>query len=57
MFIFPALIFDLSMKDGEIGSIGNNLGLAGNTSDKPVDDLSPYHRIGGKAMKDASYKT
>ena len=49
----PGTDFDLSMKDGEIGSIGNNLGLAGNTSDKPVDDLSPYHRMVEKAMKDA----
>lgn len=49
----PGTDFDLSMKDGEIGSIGNNLGLAGNTPDKPVDDLSPYHRMVEKAMKDA----
>lgn len=52
----PGTDFDFSIKggkDGEIGSIGNNLGLAGNTSDKPVDDLSPYHRMVEKAMKDA----
>ena len=46
----PGTDFDLSMKDGELGSIGNNLGLAGNTSDKSVDDLSPYHRMVEEAM-------
>lgn len=49
----PGTDFDLSIKDGEIGSIGNNLGLAANTTDKPIDDLSPYHRMVEKAMKDA----
>ena len=46
----PGTDFDFSMKDGELGSIGNNLGLAGNTSDKSVDDLSPYHRMVEAAM-------
>ena len=46
----PGTDFDLSMKDGELGSIGNNLGLAGNTSDKSVDNLSPYHRMVEEAM-------
>ena len=46
----PGTDFDLSMKDGEIGSIGNNLGLAGNKSNKSIDDLSPYHRMVEEAM-------
>lgn len=49
----PGTDFDIPVKDGEIGSIGNNLGLAGNISDKPVNDLSPYHRMVEEAMRKA----
>ncbi|WP_083321744.1 DUF6531 domain-containing protein [Rothia sp. HMSC061D12] len=44
---------DFENKQGELGSAGNNLGLAGNSSNKSIDDLSPYHRMVEKAMSDA----
>lgn len=49
----PGTDFDNMSKQGELGSIGNNLGLAGNSSNKSIDDLSPYHRMVEKAMSDA----
>ena len=44
---------DFGDKQGELGSIGNNLGLGANTSDKPIDELSPYHRMVENAMHQA----
>ncbi len=49
----PGTDFDNMSKEGELGSIGNNLGLAGNKSNKSIDDLSPYHRMVEEAMRKA----
>lgn len=49
----PGTDFDNMSKQGELGSIGNNLGLAGNKSNKSIDDLSPYHRMVEEAMRKA----
>ena len=49
----PGTDFDNMSKKGELGSIGNNLGLAGNSSDKSIDNLSPYHRMVEEAMRKA----
>ena len=49
----PGTDFDNMSKQGELGSIGNNLGLAGNRSNKSIDDLSPYHRMVEEAMRKA----
>lgn len=49
----PGTDFDNMSKKGELGSIGNNLGLAGNSSNKSIDDLSPYHRMVEEAMRKA----
>lgn len=49
----PGTDFGDMSKQGELGSIGNNLGLGANTSDKPIDELSPYHRMVENAMHQA----
>ena len=49
----PGTDFDNMSKKGELGSIGNNLGLAGNSSNKSIDNLSPYHRMVEEAMRKA----
>lgn len=50
----PGTDFNLAGNAGEIGSIGNNLGLSANSTDKPIHDLSPYHRMVEKAMEQAN---
>jgi len=49
----PGTDFSDFGKNGEIGSVGNNLGLSANSTDKPIHDLSPYHRMVEEAMKQA----
>lgn len=49
----PGTDFSDFGKNGEIGSVGNNLGLSANSTDKPINDLSPYHRMVEEAMKQA----
>lgn len=49
----PGTDFSGFGKSGEIGSVGNNLGLSANSTDKPIDDLSPYHRMVEEAMEKA----
>ena len=49
----PGTDFGSMFKQGELGSVGNNLSLARNGSDKPIDELSPYHRMVEEAMRQA----
>lgn len=49
----PGTDFSDFGKNGEIGSVGNNLGLSANSTNKPIDDLSPYHRMVEEAMEKA----